>query len=311
MGIVYNRGLLHGEGDLLQAAPDLTDGISRNRLRHNDLIAGDSAGIYRLSFLRSVIFAASASFAPSGTDTGTVIQFFSNRIVTGRFFFFFFLDLFGLFLRDFLTGIPGIARIARITQVTRIAQVIPGFCFQGFGARQFFISGQRVFRRRHICRCLRNKRREGIHIDRLGTVLLLSAFIFASRRGCICIFAKGIVRHEHQIAAHAGFLIKSLVRLPENTGYIMRGTPDLDLHADNIGRAEQSPCSLIIEQNPVMHQVIIRKIVAVQQFQRMKIEKISSYTDGIYCNRFIVGGNFRAAHAAIALIDEAGAVVHL
>ena len=58
-------------------------------------------------------------------------------------------------------------------------------------------------------------------------------------------------------------------------------TPDRHSHSHNVRRSEQAPGSLVIQKYPVLHQIIIGKIIPVDHFQRMKIEKIAAHSNDI------------------------------
>ena len=87
--------------------------------------------------------------------------------------------------------------------------------------------------------------------------------------------------------------------------------PDHDRHTDHIGRTEKSPCCLVIEQDPVLHQIIVRKIVPVHKFQRMEIEEIPADTDGIDCDTVSRGRKIDASHSAVAFLDQARTIFDL
>ena len=91
----------------------------------------------------------------------------------------------------------------------------------------------------------------------------------------------------------------------------MRSSADLYRLTDHIGGAEQSPCSDVIQKDPVLHKIVFRKIISGDQIQRMKIEKITAHANGIDRKRFVGRRYLRASHSAVARIEQTGAVFHL
>ena len=246
-GIIHDRHLRSGIPRLTHPAAHQAQGIARNRLRQDDLIAADPAAVDFFRLLRAFIPALviSAARPPGGS-----VEVYAVLVI---------FRLFGL-LRFF-----GLFRLFRL--------IHPGI-FSGFFRSRVFPDrigkGKRTGRNRGCIGCSpRHPRRdfaESSEAARIARghesaghihIILVLFCIRSASDSRLRIFTQRIIGHEDHVIPHAGLPVETFLRTPEDSRNVVRHAIDLDRKSHHIGGPEQSPGCRVIQQDPVLHQVVL------------------------------------------------------
>ena len=115
----------------------------------------------------------------------------------------------------------------------------------------------------------------GKPLDRLGDHGLIAGDCI----GLIHQLRIGVVAHEKPLPGRVGHAAGLVLFACDHAADHKRSAVDLQLHALQIGAAEQQPGEIFIQQNEILHQVFFTDIAAAQQAQRMEGEKVAADGD--------------------------------
>ena len=119
--------------------------------------------------------------------------------------------------------------------------------------------------------------------------------------------AQGLIGHIDQSGIQSGRILQPARGPLYHAGDDMGDLVDIDHHPRHVAGAEKLPGRILIYDAVVLHQIVSRKIGAVEQLHRMKQEIVAADADGIRRKGGLVAGDGHCAVRAVSVCPQSGA----
>ena len=119
----------------------------------------------------------------------------------------------------------------------------------------------------------------------------------------------GVIAHEQALPGGVGHLTGRVLLALDHAADHKGPAVDLDAHPLQVRAAEEHPGQLLVEQDEILHQILLGNVAAAQQTQRMKGEEVAAHGDAEGVARAAVAGSPHLAHRAPGVLPKPVAAV--